>query len=107
MNRCWLPLLAAGVLAGLSPAPAQPLNAGKNAVTVRGQREDVYFHPAAGGSKGTILFAPGDGGWRGLAITMAETMAGWGYDVYGLDTKRYLESFTSGSATLAETDVME
>ncbi len=107
MNRYWLPLLAAGVLAGLSTGWAQPLSPGKNAVTVRGQRQDVYFYPApAGGSKGTVLFAPGDGGWRGFGITMAETIAGWGYNVYGLDTKRYLESFTTSKSKLTEPDVM-
>ncbi len=47
------------------------------------------------------MFAPGDGGWRGFAVTIAQTMASWGYDVYGLDTKHYLESFT-GKTTLTE-----
>ena len=45
------------------------------------------------------------GGWRGFAITVATQVAGWGYDVYGLDTKAYLESFT-GKAALKETEVM-
>ncbi|HEU0138313.1 MAG TPA: alpha/beta fold hydrolase [Bryobacteraceae bacterium] len=41
----------------------------------------------------SVLFIPGDGGWRGMAVKMAQNIAGWGYDVYGLDTKRYLEAF--------------
>jgi len=95
------------LLAGL-PVWGQPPLAGKNAVTVRGQRQDVYYFPAQGDSKrlkGRLLFAPGDGGWRGFAITIAQTAASWGYDVYGIDTRRYLMSFT-GKTTLQETEVM-
>jgi alpha-beta hydrolase superfamily lysophospholipase len=32
-------------------------------------------------------------------------MASWGYDVFGVDAKQYLESFTSGQATLKEAEV--
>ena len=91
--------LAAGERA---PAP------GKNSFVLRGQSQDIYYFSGAQGgrsARGKVLYAPGDGGWRGFAITMAKTMAGWGYDVYGLDTKRYLESFT-GATTLKETEVM-
>ena len=87
---------------------AQTPNAGKNTIIIRGERQDVYFYPAEGQlnhPNSKILFAPGDGGWRGFAITVAKIVASWGYDVYGLDTKRYLESFTDRS-TLKETDVM-
>jgi dienelactone hydrolase len=76
-------------------------------VFIRGQRQDVYFIPATTPSAAPqkILFAPGDGGWHGLAITIGETIASWGYDVYGIDTKRYLESFT-GKTMLTEGQVM-
>lgn len=95
------------LLAGL-PLWAEAPVAGKNAVTVRGQPQDLYYFPAQSDSKppkGRILFAPGDGGWRGFAITIAQTAAAWGYDVYGIDTRRYLMSFT-GKTTLQETEVM-
>jgi fermentation-respiration switch protein FrsA (DUF1100 family) len=83
-----------------TPAP------GKNTPVVRGQAQEIYFYPATGTRLNRkILFAPGDGGWRGFAVTIAQTMASWGYDVYGLNTKRYLMSFT-GKTTLRETDVM-
>jgi dienelactone hydrolase len=81
---------------------------GRNEFPLRGQRQDIYYLPGARGGQsasGKVLFAPGDGGWRGFAITMAKTVAGWGYDVFGIDTKRYLESFT-GSTTLKEPEVM-
>jgi fermentation-respiration switch protein FrsA (DUF1100 family) len=78
---------------------------GRNSVLLRGQAQDVYFYPARGSSRGPVLFVPGDGGWYGFAIDLAQVMAQAGYDVYGIDTKRYLESFT-GKTTLVETDVM-
>lgn len=102
--RCGLVLL----MLLSAPVFAQPPSPGRNSVAIRGQTQDVYFYPATGGSSGPlkrILFAPGDGGWRGWAVTIAQTMSAWGYDVYGLDTKRYLTSFT-GKTTLSEADVM-
>lgn len=89
---------------------AQAPQAGKNGFDIRGQRQDVYFVKARnlppGALNTAIVFAPGDGGWRGFAIEIAETMSSWGHDVYGLDTKRYLESFTTGRATLNEKQIM-
>ena len=79
---------------------------GKNVVTVRGQKQEIYYYPATGPKLNRkVLFAPGDGGWRGWAITIAKQMAGWGYDVSGVDTKTYLSSFTGG-AGIKESDVM-
>lgn len=79
---------------------------GKNVVTVRGQKQEIYYYPAAGAKLNRkVLFAPGDGGWRGWAITIAKQMASWGYDVYGLDTKTYLTGFTRGEG-IKESDVM-
>ncbi len=80
--------------------------AGHNAVTIRGQQQSLYYFPATGAKLNRkVLFAPGDGGWRGWAITVAQQMALWGYDVYGLDTKTYLSGFT-GSTALKDSDVM-
>ncbi len=104
------PLHLAVILAVLvAPAYAQgPARPGRNEVEIRGKSVDVYYYPGAAGQAapaGPLLFAPGDGGWRGLAVTMAQTMASWGYAVLGLDTKKYLEDFTA-STTLRESDVM-
>jgi len=91
-------------------AVVQPQNLlpGKNEFTIRGELQDVYHYlgGAKAGGRPCLLFAPGDGGWRGFAITLAKTMASWSYDVYGLDTKHYLASFT-GKTTLKEVEVME
>jgi uncharacterized protein len=51
--------------------------------------------------RGTVIFLPGDGGWRGAAITMSRTIASWGYDVYGFDTKKYLETFSENGSRLS------
>src|SRR5690242_15271847 len=76
-----------------------PLAAGTYPLTLRGKTQDFYRLPASGAARGTVLYLPGDGGWRGFAVEMAKTMASWGYDVYALDTKQYLMSFT-GERTL-------
>jgi dienelactone hydrolase len=98
-------VLALAVLAcaGLNPSFAGEPD--RNLVRIRGQAQDVYFYRATGQRRGIVLFVPGDGGWRGVAIDIAQEMSRMGYDVYGIDTKRYLESFTS-KTTLREIDVM-
>ncbi len=76
---------------------------GKNNVVIRSQVQDVYFVPApTPGPHRKVLYAPGDGGWRGFGITIAEKMASAGYDVYGLDTRKYLQSFANANLTPAD-----
>jgi pimeloyl-ACP methyl ester carboxylesterase len=83
------------ILAFWTTVCAENPKPGKNEVTIRGQRQTIYFYPAEGtGPHRKILFAPGDGGWRGFAIAITEELAKAGYDVYCIDTRRYLESFT-------------
>lgn len=82
--------------------------AGRSDLWLRGQRQDLWHLPPSAGAAATpvkVLYFPGDGGWRGFGATMAQNIAAWGYDVYGLDTKRYLSSFT-GKTTLTEQEVM-
>ncbi len=52
-----------------------------------------------------VIFLPGDGGWRGAAVSMGRTIAGWGYDVYGFDTKKYLETFSDSGLKLSPKDL--
>ena len=52
-----------------------------------------------------VIFLPGDGGWRGAAVSMARMIASWGYDVYGFDTKKYLEAFSAGGASLSRQEL--
>ena len=96
------------LLATYTATRTRPLPpAGKNALVIRGQQQDVYFYPAQGGVKNVqkVLFLCGDGGWRGFALDIAAEMAKAGYDVYGFDTKHYLESFTTDAGALKEEDV--
>ena len=91
--------------AAVSVASGAAAKPGTNIVTIRGQKQEIYYYPAKGAPLNhKILFAPGDGGWKGWAVTIGETIAGWGYDVYGLDTKTYLDGF-AGATRLTEADV--
>jgi pimeloyl-ACP methyl ester carboxylesterase len=87
------------------PLAGQPLIAGRNAMAIRGRRQGVYYYPATGKPQATVLFLPGDGGWRGFAIQIAQALADSGVDVYGWDIKEYLEAFTSGGATASQKDI--
>ncbi len=102
LSLLWL-LAATGVLFAQKPAP------GHSVVPLRGHPQDVFFYPAEAGPgrpAGTVLYLPGDGGWRGFAVDMARSMASSGYDVYAWDSKQYLESFTTGHGALKEADVV-
>ena len=96
-------LLVLYAATGSRPLPPE----GKNALVIRGQQQDVYFYPAQGGVKNApkVLFLCGNGGWLKSAPEVADAMAKMGYDVYGFDTKNYLESFTTEAGALKESDV--
>ena len=99
-----LALLGLLIAAAFIPASAQ-LHSGENSVTIRGKTQDIYYIPArTSPAVGTLIFSPGDGGWRGIAVDWAEKMASWGYDVYGVDTLHYLASL-GGKQALRPEDV--
>lgn len=105
----FLRMLAPLWVAGLCLAQSATMRQGRNILMIRGVPQDVYYFPGSGNGataagRPCVIYLPGDGGWRGFAITIAERVAGWGYDIYGVDTKRYLESFT-GKTTLKESEV--
>lgn len=85
MKRAWI--LAA--IWALSLCAAEPLS-----VPLRGRTQTLVRIDPRGPRNAAVIFLPGDGGWRGAAITMGEAMASWGYEVYGFDTKKYLEDRT-------------
>jgi fermentation-respiration switch protein FrsA (DUF1100 family) len=95
------------LLLGLFPAASGiTFHPGRNSISLRGEQQDIYyFPPAAGRARATVLFTPGDGGWRGMAVDVANKLASWGYRVFGWDTKRYLRGFTNGAHTLSESDI--
>jgi alpha-beta hydrolase superfamily lysophospholipase len=107
MKSRTLALMLLGFVAA-RPAAGQASVRGTEFVSIRGKQVAVYSYAApseASLPRGKVLFAPGDLGMHGFAVTIAETMASWGYDVYGLDTRQYLESFT-GKSSLQASDVM-
>ena len=76
------------------------------ALTLRGRPQSlVRLQPAAGDPRATVIFLPGDGGWRGAAVSIARTMVPWGYDVYGFDTKKYLEGFSENGSKLSRSQI--
>jgi dienelactone hydrolase len=89
------------------PRPLPP--PGKNALILRGHPQDVYFYPAQGALANAqkVLFLCGDGGWQGVSLSIAAEISRAGYDVYGFDTKRYLESFTTDDGALKDADVQQ
>jgi dienelactone hydrolase len=111
MRKALLPCMMLALMVFAGPkAHAQNIDpgvkAGKNLIAIRGQEQKLYFYPGAGGAlHHKVLFVTGDGGHRGFAITIANKMADMGNDVYVLDAKRYLSSFT-GKTHLTESDVM-
>jgi pimeloyl-ACP methyl ester carboxylesterase len=95
MARSKFLAIGTAILALSTTVYPEALKPGKNEMSIQGHRQKIYFYPAVEARQHPkILFVPGDGGWRGFAITIAEQLAKAGYDVYGVDTRRYLESFT-------------
>ena len=72
-------------------------------ITLRGHPQTLHLYGSRG-SGDPILVSSGDGGWVHLAPEVAEALAARGYFVVGFDTLAYLQSFTSGSTTLATED---
>ena len=93
---------------GSCPLAAQVPKEGLNVPLIEGKAQNVYLYPGAPALRTglKVLYVPGDAGMWGPARTMAQQMAKWGYDVFGLDTKDYLESFTDNTA-LKEPRVMD
>jgi pimeloyl-ACP methyl ester carboxylesterase len=80
-------------------APAQT----QSPLVIRGQAQTLRLHGPATGIP--VVVTSGDGGFVHLGPAVAEFLASRGYFVVGVDAKAYLSSFTSGSKTLAPTDV--
>jgi len=78
----------------------------KAEMSIRGHRQSIHLYPAVGGGPHRkVLFAPGDRGMQGFAVTIAEELARAGYDVYGLDTRQYLKS-SSGPSGLSIPEIV-
>jgi dienelactone hydrolase len=89
--------IALTVLAAAAPATSSAT------LTLRGQDQTLRLFGARG-SKPAVV-ASGDGGWVHLGPTVAAFLASQGYFVVGFDSKAYLTSFTTKTATLTPDDV--
>lgn len=82
----------------------QAMFAASGAVTIslRGKPQTLARFSAAGGASApaTVLFLCGDGGWRGASVNAARTISAWGYEVFGFDSRKYLESFSQNAPAL-------
>ena len=75
-------------------------------ITLRGHAQTlVHLQAPSGTTQATVIFLPGDGGWRGSAVSMARTISSFGYDVYGFDTKDYLQAFSQNGAKLSQSQL--
>jgi dienelactone hydrolase len=74
----------------------------RESIDIRGHRQSVWTYGQRGGRP--VIVSSGDGGWIHLAPHVAGFLASHGFFVVGFDAKAYLESFTSGQATLRAED---
>jgi hypothetical protein len=110
-RRVGAPLLAAIGLACAAGACVQPKTAPSMPTVLESKRPiDFYGHPLVvhlarrvepPPGRPLLLFATGDGGWRGVAVDAYRQMAEWGYPVAGFSAKDYLKhlGFVSGTTT--------
>ena len=70
-------------------------------VTVRGRSVPLtlYMPSASVPQRGTVIMGSGDVGWVGLAVTASEFLVERGYVVAGVNVRRYLSTFTSGTGS--------
>lgn len=93
-----LGLVAASAFFALVPTATRATDV----VMLRGRPQVVHLYGMRGGDP--VIVSSGDGGWIHLGPQVAATLASAGCFVVGFDVKAYLESFTSGAATLRAED---
>jgi fermentation-respiration switch protein FrsA (DUF1100 family) len=90
------------VLVCCAAVPAAAQAQSTEALSIRGHAQALRIYGTRGGQP--VIVSSGDGGWIHLAPEVAELLAAHGYFVVGFDVKAYLESFTSGQATVRPQD---
>lgn len=101
--------VACAAMLGIACLTLRATGEAQERLVLRGQPQNIAFLPPPNGgavNRPAVLFLPGDGGWRGTAVAMGRAMADWGYPVFGLDTKTYLEGFTQNGSTIAQRDMI-
>lgn len=83
----------------------------KHKLMLRGEElsSRVYRAGAAGrtGPPRYAILASGDGGWHGFENVIAESLAAWGYEVHGIDSRQYLHAFTDGDDGVTQEQAAE
>jgi alpha-beta hydrolase superfamily lysophospholipase len=72
-------------------------------LALRGRRQTLHLYGSPRGAP--VILSSGDGGWIHLGPQVAQMLAARGFFVVGVDSKAYLESFTSATSALTEADV--
>lgn len=70
-------------------------------ISFRGKEQQLARLRPAAQPPAVVIFLPGDGGWRGRAVEIAGKISSMGYEVYGFDTRKYLEAFSEGGSHLS------
>jgi pimeloyl-ACP methyl ester carboxylesterase len=106
-TRVFLACLGIVLAAWLTSGPLEAGEFVRQDFVLRGETQHLFHIPAEGPAQNrpSILFVPGDGGWRGAAVDMGRMMATLGYEVYGFDVRRYLMGFTKRRGALTEDQV--
>jgi fermentation-respiration switch protein FrsA (DUF1100 family) len=97
-RACLVAATVLGLLGHQDAVRAQAIES----IALRGHPQSLRLY----GSRGNppVVVSSGDGGWLHLGPHVAEVLAAAGFFVVGVDVKAYLESFTSGNATLRPED---
>lgn len=100
LQHRWTCRIVLMIACALAPRAAQSQTT--ETITIRGHTQSLRLYGARGGPP--VVVSSGDGGWIHLGPHVAEVLASRGFFVVGFDVKAYLESFTSGKATLRPED---
>jgi fermentation-respiration switch protein FrsA (DUF1100 family) len=93
----------AALIVSVAAVPQQPPSPGAASLTVRGKTLSLHLYGRPDGEP--VVVSSGDGGWLHLGPHAANVLARAGFFVVGVDSKQYLEAFTSGKQTLRVEDV--
>jgi dienelactone hydrolase len=99
----FLVVLLAALLVSVAAAPRQAGSPRTAELAVRGKT--LWLHLSGPPDGEPVVVSSGDGGWIHLGPHAANVLARAGFFVVGVDSRQYLEAFTSGRRTLRVEDV--
>src|SRR5512147_2058378 len=93
------PGLVAGVAAWLALVPSSAPGPTPVTVTLDGKTQTLTAYRVERAAQ-VVILSSGDMGWAGFVVDLAEFLASQRVGVLGLNSKTYLESFTSATSHL-------